>query len=102
MIAETGLLEPPIYSTLHPEYLEDDSDEEETKLDTTIPASDSEIDAPAKDVPAAADISAPAEAMITQEYMAKGVFFLLIMLAILYVVRRRRTAYQKLDEKSMA
>jgi len=93
--------ERPIYSTLHPEYLDDDSDDDE-KVDTKIPSPESEIATPAKDVPAAGEVAAPAEVLMTQEYMEKAVFFLLIMAVVLYLVRRRRASYQKLDEKSMA
>ena len=74
-----------------------DDDEPETK------APETEIGGtPPKAEPAAADISVPAETMLTQEYMQKGVFFLLILGAVLYFVRRRRASYEKLDEKSVA
>ena len=56
----------------------------------------------AKEVPAAGEISAPAELLITEAYMQKAIFFLLIMVVVLYLVRRRRSAYQKVDGKSMA
>jgi hypothetical protein len=94
---ETALAEQPMHSTSHPEYKDDDDDG-----DNKIPAPESEIETPGKDVPAAGEISAPAEALITQAYTKKAIFFLLIMLVVVYIVRRRRTAYQKLDEKSMA
>lgn len=61
-----------------------------------------EMEAPAKEVPSAADSTIPAEAMITQEYVQKAVFFLLILAVILYVVRRRRSSHSKINEKSMA
>jgi len=96
---ETGFTEP-IYSTLHPEYVDDDDDD--ANVDTKVPVPENEIGTPAKEVPAAGEVSAPAEVLLTQAYMQKAVFFLLIMVVVLYVVRRRRAAYQKLDEKSMA
>jgi len=87
-----------IYSTAHPYYEDEDEPEPgETK------EPESEIEAPAKEVPAAGEMSAPAaEALITQEYMQRAVFFLLLLAVILYLVKRRRAAYEKLDEKSMA
>jgi hypothetical protein len=99
MIAETAFAESPIYSTSHPEYVDDDDDE---MTDTKVPSPENEIETPAKEVPAAEEVSAPAEALITQAYLQKAVFFLLIMAVVLYLVRRRRGAYQKVDEKSMA
>jgi len=84
---------------LHPEYVGDDDDDE--KIDTKVPLPEGEIESPAKEVPAAGEVSALAEALITEAYMQKVVFFLLIMAVVLYLVRRR-TAYQKVDEKSMA
>jgi len=62
---------------------------------------ETELQSPPKDIPAAADTSSPAEAMATQAYVQKAIYFLLIIAVVLYVVRRRRT-YDKLDEKSMA
>jgi len=100
MNTETGFAEQPIYSTAHPEYVDDDDKDEKTETKTPTP--ENEIEAPAGDVPAAADVSAPAEALITQAYMQKAVFFLLIMAVVVYIVRRRRAAYQKVDQKSMA
>jgi len=88
------------YSTAHPEYVDDDDVGD--KVDTKLPPPENEIEAPAKEIPAAGEVSAPAEALITQEYMQKAVFFLLIMAVVMYIVRRRRSAYQKVDEKSMA
>lgn len=85
---------------MHPEY--DGNDDDDEKTDTKVPSPESEIESPSKDVPAAGEISAPAEVLLTEAYMQKAVFFLLIMAVVLYVVRRRRTAYQKVDEKSMA
>ena len=67
-----------------------------------VPLPGNEVDSPAKDIPAAGEVSAPAEALITQEYLQKAVFFLLIMAVVLFVVKRRRSANQKVDEKSMA
>ncbi|OCT46478.1 hypothetical protein CLCR_02179 [Cladophialophora carrionii] len=100
MVAETPFAEPPVYSTLHPESVDDDDNDE--KIDTEAPSLENEVETPAKDVPAAGEVSAPAEALITQAYMQKAVFFLLIMAVVFYLVRRRRAAYQKVDEKSMA
>ncbi|KAJ9602408.1 Peptidyl-prolyl cis-trans isomerase B [Cladophialophora chaetospira] len=100
IFTETALTEEPIYSTLHPEYAGDDDDDE--KIDAKVPVPESEIESPAKEVPAAGEISTPAEVLLTEAYMQKAVFFLLIMGVVLYLVRRRRTAYQKVDEKSMA
>ena len=80
--------------------MDDDDDVAKNELDAPVP--ENEIEAPAKEVPAAGEVSAPAEALITQAYMQKAVFFLLIMVVVLYIVRRRRSAYQKLDQKSMA
>ena len=98
---ETGFTERPIYSTSHPEYVDDDDHDE--NVDIKVPEGESEIGTPAKDVPAAGEISAPAELLLTQAYMQKAFFFLLLMLVVLYVVRRRRrSACQKMDEKSMA
>lgn len=85
---------------MHPEYAGDDDDDE--KIDTEVPPPDSELETPAKEVPAAGEIAAPAEVLLTEAYMQKAVFFLLIMVVVLYLVRRRRSAYQKVDEKSMA
>jgi len=100
MHAETAFTERPIYSTAHPEFvgMEEDDDLPAAK----VPLPESEIEAPAKEIAAAGEVSAPAEALLTQAYMQKAVFFLLIMVVVLYIVRRRRAAYQKVDEKSMA
>ncbi len=84
----------PLYSDAHPDY----ADEEELPAQ----APDTELSSPSKDVPAAADTSSPAEAMITQAYMQKALLFLVLLAVIFYVVRRRRAAYDKVDEKSMA
>jgi len=92
----------PIYSTLHPEYVGDDDDDEKIDTKVPLPESESEIESPAKEVPAAGEVSAPAEVLLTEAYMQKAVFFLLIMAVVLYLVRRRRSAYHKVDEKSMA
>ena len=91
--------EQPIYSALHPEYAGDDDDD---TTDKKVPSPEGEIETPAKEVPAAGEIAAPAEVLLTEAYMQKAVFFLLIMVVVLYLVRRRRSAYQKVDEKSMA
>lgn len=93
--AETRFTEP-IYSTTHPYYVEEDEPGE-----TKEPANETKT--PAKDVPAAGKVSVPAaEALITQGYMQKAVFFLLLLGVVLYLVKRRRAAYEKVDEKSMA
>lgn len=84
----------PLYSDAHPEYVDEEA--------PPVQAPETELSLPAKDVPAAADTSAPAEAMITQAYMEKALFFLVILAVVLYLVRRRRAAYEKVDEKSMA
>ena len=84
----------PLYSDAHPEYTVDDSAD---------PAKDkSELETPAKEVPAAADSTSAAEAILTQSYVQKAVAFLVILTIIFLVVRRRRSTYTKLDEKSMA
>ncbi|RVX68919.1 Peptidyl-prolyl cis-trans isomerase B [Exophiala mesophila] len=97
-IAKSGELEvpaeEPLYSDAHPEYTVDDSAD---------PAKDkSELETPAKEVPAAADSTSAAEAILTQSYVQKAVAFLVILTIIFLVVRRRRSTYTKLDEKSMA
>lgn len=84
----------PLYSDAHPEYTVDDG---------ANPAKDkSELETPAKDVPAAADSTSAAEAILTQAYVQKAVGFLVILTIIFLVIRRRRSTYAKLDEKSMA
>jgi len=95
-VTEIGFTEP-IYSTAHPEYLDNDD-----KVESKVPLPESEIEAPAKDIPAAGEVSVPAEAMLTQDYMQKAGLFVVVLAVIFYVVRRRRASYQKLDEKSMA
>lgn len=83
-----------LYSDAHPEYGGDD--------DLDLAAGKPELEAPAKDVPGAADSTIPAETMITQAYVQKAVFFFLIVAVILFVVRRRKSSHGKMNEKSMA
>jgi len=40
--------------------------------------------------------------MITQAYMQKGFFFVLLVAVALYLVKRHRSGYDKVDEKSIA
>ncbi|KAK4941341.1 Peptidyl-prolyl cis-trans isomerase B [Elasticomyces elasticus] len=92
--------EEPLYSDAHP-YFEGEEEEPVSPVKTPAKEPETELQSPPKDIPAAADTSSPAEAMATQAYVQKAIFFLLIIAVVLYVVRRRRT-YDKLDEKSMA
>jgi len=48
------------------------------------------------------DVNTPASALATEQYVTKGVLFMVIMAVVLFVARRRRSHYEKLDEKSMA
>ncbi|KAJ4505908.1 Peptidyl-prolyl cis-trans isomerase B [Exophiala dermatitidis] len=75
----------------------DDEDDHGAKLPET------ELGSPAKDVPAAADATTPAETMITQAYLQKAVFFLVLLGVAFFLIRRRRLGsnYDKLDEKSV-
>jgi hypothetical protein len=81
--------------------VDNDNDDEAPKA-SKLPAPTSEIETPAKDVPAAGEVSAPAELFLTESYMQKGIFFMILMLIVVYFARRRRSAYQKLNEKTMA
>jgi len=93
-LAETFATEP-LYSDAHPYYVEED--EPATKIPETGLGNPS-----AEDVAAPADASAPTEAMITQSYMQKGFFFVLLVAVALYLVKRHRSGYGKVDEKSIA
>jgi hypothetical protein len=73
----------PIYSDSHPEYVE----EGEPPVEETISP---EGDTPLQDTPAAADVNAPAEALISQDYVQKALFFMVILGVVAFIVRRRR------------
>ncbi|KIW96558.1 peptidyl-prolyl cis-trans isomerase B [Cladophialophora bantiana CBS 173.52] len=92
--------EQPIYSTVHPEYGDDDDQEDDSG--TKLPIADDETEAPPEGLPTIGEVSGPTEGLATQAYVQKAVLFLLIMAVVLYVVRRRRSQSQKLDDKSMA
>ena len=51
-----------------------------------------EGDTPLKDIPAAADVNAPVEALMSQDYVQKSVIFMVILAVVLFIVRRRRQA----------
>merc|ERR1712000_594734 len=103
-IVKSGELEVPAEELLDPE-VEDDP------INTEVPAvnrPETELDQPAKEVPAAADTFSSAELMIAQPYVQKGVCFFLLVAVLLYFARRRQSQGRsaldagKSDEKSMA
>ena len=49
-----------------------------------------EGDTPLEDTPAAADVNAPAEAIISQDYVQKSVIFMFIIAVVIFFIRRRR------------
>ncbi len=73
----------PLFSDSHPEYVgnAEDMGPQEMSPEGNIPL---------KDVPAAADVNAPAEAMLSQDYVQKSVIFMIILAAVIFIVRRRR------------
>jgi len=88
-----------------------DPEVEDDPINTEVPAvnkPETELDQPAKEVPAAADTFSSAELMIAQPYVQKGVCFFLLVAVLLYFARRRQSQGRsaldagKSDEKSMA
>lgn len=84
----------PLYSDAHPYYVDED-DTATTLLGTGVGSA-------AKGVPTTADASGRAETSITQAYMQKALFFIVLVAVALYLVKRSRSGYNKLDEKSLA
>jgi len=91
----------PLYSDAHPEFIDEEEEEHDAvPVKTELPAEGQEQEE-AKEVPAAAETSAPAEVLITQSYIQKALLFMVILGVVLYILKRRRAGYQKVDEKSM-
>lgn len=84
----------PLYTDTHPYYVEEEGDQ--GKVPNT------ELDSLPEGISAATDAIAPAEAMITQAYVQRAFIFLAVIVVVVFLFRRRRSAYDKLDEKSMA
>ncbi|OAG35595.1 peptidyl-prolyl cis-trans isomerase B [Fonsecaea monophora] len=92
--------EQPIYSNVHPEYMNDGDGEDE--LGTNPPPVEDETEALPKELPASEELFSPVEELVTQAYMQKAALFLFIMLVVLVIVKRRRSPAHKSDDKSMA
>ncbi|EXJ96482.1 hypothetical protein A1O1_01608 [Capronia coronata CBS 617.96] len=84
----------PLSSDAQPDHVDEDGE--------VVNEPETEQLSPPKDVPAAADSTTPADAMIAQAYVQKLVLFLLVVGLVFFLSRRRRSACDKLDEKSMA
>lgn len=80
----------------------DNDDDENDEMKVPSPEPESETAATKEEAPVGGQVVLPVDALIAQGYMQKGLFFLVIMGLVIYIVRRRRAAYQKVDEKSVA
>lgn len=83
-LSATDMSSEPLFSDAHPGYVGNDDE------DVVSKPSGLEGDTAFEDTPAAAEVTAPAQGLITSDYFLKSVIVMVIIVAIVLIMRRRR------------
>jgi hypothetical protein len=87
------MISEPLFSDAHPGYVGND-DEDVVKPPVV------EGDTKLEDTPAAAEVNAPAEDLLSSDYLQKAALSMVIITVIVYIIRRRRKSRQsQLNDK---
>jgi hypothetical protein len=87
----------PIFSDAHPGHVGNDDEDAVAKPPIL------EGDIKLEDTPAAAEVNAPAEVLLSSDYLQKAALSMVIIAVIVLIIRRRRKSREsQLDEKSDA
>jgi hypothetical protein len=87
------MISEPLFSDAHPGYVGNDDED-------VVKPPGLEGDNKLEDTPAAAEVNAPAEVLLSSDYLQKAALSMVIITVIVLIIRRRRRSRQsQLNEK---